>query len=35
MDYINKENLDYLLEKRSDNCVSIYIPTHKYGRKVQ
>jgi len=35
MDLLNKEDLKNLLEITDDYCVSLYMPTHKTGRKQQ
>lgn len=34
MEYINKEDLTELSNIKADNCISIYIPTHKKGQAV-
>ncbi|MGI8599312.1 MAG: hypothetical protein ACR2KB_08655, partial [Chitinophagaceae bacterium] len=34
MEYINKEDLRELAKIQNENCISIYIPTHKTGREV-
>ncbi|CAN5160396.1 hypothetical protein BH23BAC1_BH23BAC1_27880 [soil metagenome] len=34
MEYINMDNLKELANIQADNCVSIYIPTHRTGREV-
>ena len=34
MEYINMDNLKELANIQGDNCISIYIPTHRTGREV-
>ena len=33
MEIINKEEIKRLASNKSDVCISIYIPTHYYGRE--
>lgn len=35
MDIVSREELKTLMEERSDNCVSIFLPTHRAGAQIQ
>lgn len=35
MDIVSREELKALMEERNDNCVSIFLPTHRAGAEIQ